>query len=77
MPWVDKGTRSIIQQWQRCRDRGALPEDGGLFDQPESIMTAFDVIDQVVVQHKQQKAEDMERSMAQDETVRRLERGRY
>lgn len=75
MPWVDKGTRAVIQLYQRCRDRRNLPEEGGLFDQPETLMTTFDYIDAVIAEYRQKRAEETQREIAGQEALRKLGHG--
>lgn len=75
MPWVDKGTKAVIQLYQRCRDRRVLPQAGGLFDQPEALMTAFDTIDAVIATYRQNQVEEDKAKAAHDEALRRLQRG--
>lgn len=75
MPWVDKKTLSIIQLWMRCRNRQSLPEQGGLAEQSEAMMRAFDCIDAEVAEFRR-KQEESERLAFEDaKAVRRIGSG--
>jgi len=56
-PWETR----IMNLFQRCRERRALPCAGGVLDQPEDIMQAFDVIDDAIARHKKRSEESGER----------------
>ena len=43
-PRINPVLRELLKLWRRMRDTGALPEAGGLLDQPEWIMTRMDWI---------------------------------
>lgn len=45
MPEVVSEDIAVLKLWGRCKSRGALPMPGGVFDQPEWLMDAFDAID--------------------------------
>ena len=55
MPFVDRDTRSRIDIFNRCRNNGALPEEGGVLDQPESLMSDFDLIDALIAKDRKRK----------------------
>lgn len=76
MPWVGRDVKTIIQLWKRCRDRQALPESGGILDQPEEIMRAFDAIDETIDRFRKTESDRLEAQAAADETLRRMNRGR-
>jgi len=72
MPWVDKNTRAVILLWKRCRDRGALPEPGGLLDQPEYLMEMFDVIDSEIAKFRQRQEDEQLSQKRHQEMLRDL-----
>jgi hypothetical protein len=52
-PWVNE----LLALHQECKHRNALPEAGGVNDQPEEIMRWFRVIDERVAKVKREKEE--------------------
>lgn len=59
-PANDPAVREILGLYEECRQRGALPQPGGVFDQPAMLMGWFSVIDRVVADHKRKQAEQRE-----------------
>lgn len=43
----------VIRLYMRCRSWKALPEPGGIQEQPEQIMRLFDILDRVVEEHRE------------------------
>ena len=54
-PRFDPKINSVINLYQRCRQRRSLPYAGSLLEQPEELMEMFDVIDARVAEHQKQK----------------------
>ena len=57
MPHLDKASESLITLHRRCRESRVLPEPGGLLDQDENTMQAFDVIDGAIRAHQKSERE--------------------
>jgi hypothetical protein len=51
--WVD----NVLSLYDTCAHRNALPEKGGVMDQPAEMMRWFKIIDAVIDKHKQEKEE--------------------
>lgn len=58
MPWVEKDIRAILLLYQRCQTHKTLPEPGGVFNQREEIMAAFDILDNEIAAWRQKEFED-------------------
>ena len=56
-PNPDAWCMEIITLYQDCRQRMALPEGGGLMDQPADLMRWFRVLDERVASHKREESE--------------------
>lgn len=63
MPNPGRWESSTLKLYQRCRERRALPFAGGVMDQPEDIMQAFDVIDEAIASKKKRDQESDSREM--------------
>ena len=72
MPFVDRDIRALINLYRRCRDRRCLPESGGVMDQPEVLMAAFDAIDNVVAEHQRRSREEQEQELRAQRLAREL-----
>ena len=63
MPKPDRWVLWTLKLYQRCQERKALPCSGGVLDQPDELMEAFDVIDNVVARHKKAAADRQQRDI--------------
>lgn len=75
MPDADSRSLQLLRLYQRCQERGCLPYDGGVMDQPEAIMREFDVIDDTLARLRRDQREKDERD-AELGRVRKELRGR-
>lgn len=69
MPEVKEAAAELISLYERCKASGALPYSGGVLDQPEWIMQAFDAIEGA---KNTVKREDEARAMADYERSRQM-----
>lgn len=56
-PKPDKWTINLLGLYDSCKQRGALPEAGGVLDQAVDLMYWFDLIDRINNDFKAEKAE--------------------
>lgn len=59
-PVPDKWIINLLGLYDTCRMRGALPEAGGVMDQPLDLMYWFDVIDRIYEADRVAKAEQQQ-----------------
>lgn len=62
--------------YRRCKRFGTLPRSGGVFDQDETVMDIFDVIESIVEQNQRKRAEDQQAEAMKRDMLRRLPGGR-
>lgn len=72
MPEMDRRTAEMMALYQRCAERKCLPYAGGVLDQPEELMRAFDVLDERLAAFRRRKRQDDDRA---DELERLREAG--
>jgi hypothetical protein len=70
MPEVKEAAAELIGLYERCKAHNALPYPGGVLDQPEWIMQAFDTIDHA---KNTVRRENEDRAMADYERSRQLQ----
>jgi len=63
MPWVNTETKAVILLHQRCRERGVLPDAGGVLDQSEVMMSYFDRIDHATHEYRMNEKQRIESEM--------------
>lgn len=56
-PKPDKQVTNILGLYETCKNRNALPEQGGVLDQSVELMYWFDTIDGIVAKFKEEKRE--------------------
>ena len=76
LPIPSPGVTAIISLYNRCKDMRALPEQGGLLDQPQYILNQFDVIMEETIAFKRQMEERAILERQKEELERGLPRGR-
>ena len=62
MPDLDRRSEALLSLYQRCLERKCLPYAGGVLDQPEDLMRAFDAIDERIALHKKKMDEEADRT---------------
>jgi hypothetical protein len=72
MPEAGPDVLGLIRTYQRCEARKCLPYEGGVLDQPEDILAAFDVIDGEVTQFEQRKKEEQQSAMIAERSKKDL-----
>ncbi len=72
MPFVGPEIRAWIKLWMRCKKHSVLPETGALLDQPERIMSIFEVIESEVDRYKQNQTEAERHAIDAKENLKKL-----